>query len=351
MKTHNGIYKEIVDLDYLYESLNKAQTNNRWDIDLLEAKEGYVEDIIEGLYHDLKEMAYKPDSYRKYTVFNGVKMRTIDEPSYRDRILHRAIVDKVYKLFENKFIGTSYAVTRRKGQHRAKNKVLEYIKTVHRLFGNIIYVWQADIYHYYESINHEILFNEIKRTIRDKKLLIIWKRIIDSYHSDRKDDIGIPIGAVISQLSANIYLNVLDHYVKETLRCKFYVRYMDDFVIISHDKEWLKDVQTKVTAFLKEKLELDLNSRSKFFQAKQGIDFCGYRIFYNKVLPRKKNVKSAKKRLIKFKKLYFLGKASIEELDSRLQSFYGMMKHATARRSYYSVASVLSDIDKIRDRI
>ena len=351
MKTHNGIYEEIVNLNYLYESLTRAQTNNRWDIDLLEMKEGYIEDIIENLYSDLKNMTYQPDSYRKYTVFNGIKMRTIDEPSYRDRILHRAIVDKVYKLFENKFIGTSYAVTKRKGQHRAKNKVLEYIKTVHRLFGENIYVWQADVYHYYESINHEILFNEIKRTIRDKKLLIIWKKIIDGYHNEKNEYTGIPIGAVISQLSANIYLNVLDHYVKEVLHCKFYVRYMDDFVIINQDKEWLKDIQIKVSTFLKERLKLSLNNRSKLFHAKQGIDFCGYRIFCNRVLPRKKNVKAAKKRLIKFKKLYLSGKATVEELDSRLQSFYGMMKHATAKRSYYSVASILSDIDRVKDRI
>lgn len=339
----------MASIDNLYSAYKKAQTNNRWDIYRLEHEEGYVEDIIENLHNDLINDTFTPDQYRRFTVFNGIKMRNVDEPSYRDRILHRAIVDSVQKLFERTFIGTSYAVTRGKGQHRAVKKIQEYLRAI----GNEqeVYVYQGDVRHYYESIVHGILFFEIKRIVRDKRLLNIWWKIISGYNNGMSENVGIPIGAVISQLSANIYLNKFDHYVKEKLFCKYYVRYMDDFVIIDCDKKKLHGIVELVTDFLNTELSLKLNSNSKLYNSKQGIDFCGYRIFADRTRPRKRNLRRAKNRLKAYVYKYQNELCSLEDVDSRLQSFFGMMQHANARRSYYSIAKIVKPIDYLAKRI
>lgn len=350
MKTYNGLFDEIVSLENLYISFERAQTNNRWDIERLEALEGPVENVIDKLHRDLANGRWIPDRYRRFTVFNGVKMRNVDEPSYRDRILHRAIVDRVHGLFENKFIGTSYAVTREKGQHRAVKKVKHYVQ---RELRNVesVYVFQGDVHHYYESIRHDILLEQIRHTIRDKKLIAVWKSIIDGYHNDYSEEIGIPIGAVVSQLSANIYLNPFDHYVKEKLRCKYYARYMDDFVVIETDKRRLRNKVEHMEEYLKHVLKLELNERSKLYSVVQGIDFCGFRIFKNRVLPRKKNVRAAKARLKRYNEMYRRGEAEFDDVDARIQSYRGMMKYSDARRTYYSTVKIFRDLPEFRERI
>ena len=165
------------------------------------------------------------------------------------------------------------------------------------------------------------MLEEIQRTIRDKKVFEIWRRIIESFSA------GLPIGAYTSQLSANIYLNVLDHFVKECLQWKYYLRYMDDFILIGNDKAQLWESLEDVRWLLDTKLKLKLNNRTKIFKACQGVDFAGYRTFSNKILPRKRNVKAARHRLKKF-----VGK----ELASRVASFLGYMKHCDGYRTTFS---------------
>lgn len=109
---------------------------------------------------------------------------------------------------------------------------------------------------------------------------------------------GIPIGNYTSQYFANIYLNELDHYVKEVLRIKYYIRYMDDFIILVSTKEEAKNYKKLITKFLKEKLALDLNSKSKYYPNELGVDFCGYCIYETHKLIRKRS-KNKIKKLIK----------------------------------------------------
>ena len=324
-KTFNNIYTGIISLERLYWAHKQVQKGKRRN-DVAAYARDHVEEIIDNLHNDLVNMTFQPDPYRRFLTRKEVKRRKIDEPSFRDRILHHSIVESVRPCFEPKFIFDSYAVTPGKGQHKAVFRVQEFIRRAYKQ-GDEVYVIQGDIHHYYESIHHDILFAEIQRTIRDKRLLTIWQRIIEGYHAEGTPGVGIPIGAVTSQLSANIYLNPLDHFVKECAGWRYYVRYMDDFILISNDKQKLWAMLDDIVWFIDTQLRLKLNPKTRLFKASQGVDFAGYRIFKNYLLPRKRNVLAARRRFKMLSHKYRRGLIDDEYVRQRVQSFKGYMSH------------------------
>ena len=327
-KTYGNLGDEIFSLPSLYKAFHAAVKGSRDNDDVIEAR-NHAEAVIDKIYRAIQDGTWEPGAYRQFITKKEVKRRLIDEPPFPDRVVHHAIKDNVEKFFEDKFIFDSYAVTPGKGQHKAADRVQKFIREA-MLHGDV-YVLQMDIHHYYESIDQDILLNEIKRTIRDKSVLLIWERIIRSYH--KETGIGIPIGAVVSQLSANIYLNPFDHWIKEVVGWKYYVRYMDDMIFISNSKKELWNMLEKVRKRLKETFRLTLNRKTRITKAMQGIDFCGYRIFWDHMLPRKRNVKAARIRFKKLSRKYREGKVTIKDVDSRVQSFLGYMKHCDGRRT------------------
>ena len=178
-----------------------------------------------------------------------------------------------------------------------------------------------------------------KDIIRDKRLLEIWCRIIEGFHGDT--GVGLPIGAYTSQLSANIYLNVLDHFVKDCMGWRYYLRYMDDFLLIGNDKHELRHALADIKWLLDTELRLQLNDKTKIFSSKQGIDFAGYRIFNDYLLPRKRNVKAARIRFRTLSKDFQDGKISMRDASSRVQSFLGYMKHCNGTRTTTSTLEYL----------
>lgn len=181
------------------------------------------------------------------------------------------------------------------------------------------------------------LKREISRTIKDKRLLEAWGLVIDRFNEDTGK--GIPIGALTSQLAANIYLNPFDHFVKECMRAHFYVRYMDDFVIISNDKKELRKNLDDIRWFLETQLKLELNPKTRIYQASQGVDFCGYRTWSTHILPRKRNIKAAKKRFQRLSRKFRRGEIRVEDARQSVASFLGYCKHCNA---YVTVQATLN---------
>lgn len=336
-KTHNDIFDKIISLDSLYAANHRVFIGKKHN-DVAAKANDRIEEVIEDLRKDLITMTWRSDPYRRFITRKEVKRRKIDEPSYRDRILHNAIVQHVRPYFEPKFIFDSYAVTPGKGQHKAVFRVHDFLRRAIR--KGSVYVLQCDIHHYYESIDHDILFRLIKRTIRDKRLLEIWHRIIEGYSSS--PGIGLPIGAVTSQLSANIYLNPLDHFIKDDLGWPLYVRYMDDFVLIANDKAALWSMLDKIRLFLRDKLHLELNPKTKIYKSTQSVDFAGYRIFHDHILARKRNVKAARKRFRLCSYKFRHGLMTVAEVRQRVTSFLGYMKHCDGFRTTRSTLKYLN---------
>ncbi|MDR0506382.1 MAG: RNA-directed DNA polymerase, partial [Dysgonamonadaceae bacterium] len=199
---------------------------------------------------------------------------------------------------------------------------------------------KCDIHQFFPSVNHAVLKQIVRRTIRDKKILRVIDLIIDSYNSGTTGK-GIPIGSLTSQLFANCYLDPLDHYLKETCRIKYYARYMDDFMILHKDKTYLGKLKKEIEQFVRENLAVSMNPKTGIFHERQGIDFCGYRVWPTHVLPRKSTVKRAKKRLKRFMKVYRERPGILKHAADSIQSFLGYIKHCAG---YTTTKELLSSI-------
>lgn len=319
--TYSNLYPQIYDFQNLYDAYLKARKGKRYRKEVLTFSSTLEENLII-LQNELIWKTWIPSPFREFYVYDP-KKRLIQAPCFRDRVIHHAICNIIESLFERKFIYDSYACRKTKGTHAAVKRCQAFMR---RLPRNS-YVLKADISQYFPSINHDILMKIIKRTISCKDTLWLIEKIV------RIDDIGLPIGALTSQLFANVYLSMFDHFVKDYLGVKYYVRYMDDFIIIHHDKQYLKSLLSEIESFLSEKLMLKLNPKTHIYPMRHGIDFCGYRIWPTHILPRKRNIKRAKKRFKKFMRLYNEGEITLNKIKSSIMSFIGYMKHCNGYRS------------------
>lgn len=205
--------------------------------------------------------------------------------------MHRFVVDNfLIPYFVPTFMNTSYACLKDRGMHKACLDVKKVMLHCKKIWGEY-YILKMDVKKYFDNINKDILYEILKRKIKDEKLLWLIKEIIYS----NKGEKGLPIGNYTSQMFANIYLNEMDQYIKNELQCRRYFRYMDDVIILIKTKEEAKQVLEKIQIFLKEKLELELNSKTQIFKNKQGVNFCGYKINEYRLKIRDKRKKKIKK--------------------------------------------------------
>ena len=306
-KTFNSIWEKIISFENLYYAYKQARRSKRFQSEVLEFSFRLEENLII-LQNELMWKTWEPSSWREFKVYDP-KPRQINAPAFRDRVVHHALCRIIEPLFEPRFIYDSYACRVGKGTHAAMYRVRDFLRRIKRNHSKV-YILKADISQYFPSVDHERLKKIIRRTIRDKNVLWLIDTIIDYGGEDGR---GIPIGALTSQLFANVYLDTLDHFVKDELGIKFYVRYMDDFVILHWDKTHLKEVRNLIEEFLFKHLSLQLNPKTQIFPYKQGVDFCGYRIWPTHVLPRKRTVKRARRRFKALARLYIKRSGTVKE--------------------------------------
>jgi len=205
-----------------------------------------------------------------------------------------------------------------------------------------LYVLKCDVSKYFDSIDHQILFSLLRKKIADQKVLWLVKIILES--SNKESGKGIPIGNLTSQLFANVYLNELDQFVKHQLRLKYYLRYMDDFLILDFEKKKLHQIKEKIREFLQNKLKLELHpKKANIFQIDKGIDFLGYQIFVSDPtgrrpgggiyrLLRKSTVKRFIKRTETYQKMLNKGLLVEEKFNNSLQSWLAYAEHGNSWR-------------------
>jgi hypothetical protein len=278
-----------------------------------------------------------PSPQREFVVFEP-KRRLIQAPPFHDRVVHHALVDVVTPYFERRFIADSYACRAGKGTQRAVARVQHFLQVARRNWGDGAYVLKADISRYFASIRHDVLLAEVRRVIADPDVLWLWQRIIEGY--GHADGVGLPVGALTSQLAANIVLNRLDHIVKDDLGHRFYVRYMDDFVLMLPNKAEAQRAMQAVAAIVAS-LGLALNPKTAIHPWQRGVDFCGYRTWPTHILPRKRKIRRARADFRELASLYFHGEVDRAFVRQRVMSFLAYTKHCSARRT---VEGVLADL-------
>ena len=250
------------------------------------------------------DFSYNPKPLKIFIV-RDPKTRKIAKSAFRDRVIHHALVRVIDPIFDKIFIYDSCANRKGKGNLFAlkrfdefKRKVSSNGKIVQNKFNNNNYVkgycFKADIKHYFQEVDHDVLINSIKKKIQDKDVLWLINKILKNRAigggGERFFVKGMPLGNLTSQFFANIYLNELDYFVKHKLKAKYYLRYVDDFVILHSSKYQLEIWKKEINEFLNKELKLELHpDKSKIIPLSRGIDFVGFRNFYHFRLLRKRN--------------------------------------------------------------
>lgn len=295
-KRIKNIYDKALTYEKIYSAYIRSKKGKSSRLDVIEFNLNYEERLNEILC-ELQNLTYTFGSYNLFYIYEPKERKILAAP-FRDRIIHTWYVENFLKpYFVPSFMKHSYACIEDRGMHRCALEVKKAIKKCSACYP-CGYVLKMDISKYFENIDREILYGLICKKIADKKVLELTRGILDSTKDyDVTTGKSLPIGNYSSQMFANIYLNELDKYLKETLRLKYVYRYMDDIVIILQNKDRAKEVLKLITIFLDERLKLKLNSKTNIFKISQGVNFCGYKINVNKMKLRNRGKKKVVKKM------------------------------------------------------
>lgn len=316
-------YDELFSLYNLLCAWRKFRRGKTRKKDILDY-ELHLEDNLFNLYEALHQDIYEHSAYQYFQIFDN-KKRNISKAAVRDRIIHQIVFDYLSEIFEPNFISDSYASRLNKGSYKAL-RAFQYFIKLNQHPQKACFVLKCDVKKYFDNINHEILLRLIKARVADDKVFSIIQKIIKSYSSG--DNRGIPLGNITSQIFANIYLNDLDRYVKKELGCRFYVRYNDDFVILSESSRWLEEIRGKIITFVEEELYLNIPlEKTSLRKITWGVDFLGFTILPKAVLLRDKT----KSKIFSNINLH------------NIHSYFGILRHCNSynlRRKILSMAKL-----------
>ena len=273
MITAKNILDAICTAKNALKAYRKARKCKRYRPEVLKFEQNREINLARAVA-DIRDGTYTAGRYYCFKVYEP-KERLIMALPFYDRVIQHMIVNIIEPLFEKRFIFHSYACRKGRGVHDASNALSKWLYDLQIRQGKKIYAIKADIHHYFQSIDHGILKKEVRRYISDKAALEILDHIIE-HNGIYADGVGIPVGNLTSQLFANVYLNILDQYVKHELHARYYIRYMDDFIILSDNPAELHAMLEKIEAFLHDRLRLELNPKTTIIAAKNGVDFVGY---------------------------------------------------------------------------
>jgi len=322
MKRFNNLFEKICSFENLHSAYLEARRRKGYRDYVLEFNCRLEENLLE-LREELLKQTYRHGPYREFIICDA-KKRHIRAAPFRDRIVHHALCRAIEPIFDKSFVYDSYACRENKGTHLAIKRLQTFLKK-----EKITYCLQGDISKYFDSIDHDVLLSLIEKRIKDQRVIWLIKEIINScyIHKIYKNlfdfrTTGIPIGNLTSQLFANIYLNELDQFVKHKPRMKYYIRYMDDFLILYSSKQKLHQIKQEIGIFLQKKLNLKLHPKKvNIFQVKDGICFLGYRNFVDYRLLRKSTVKRFIRRTKVYERKLSAGLITQEKFSSSIQSW------------------------------
>ena len=310
MKRKGNIYNNLYDLDNILNvyKIIKKNTKNKDKIIIFEQ---YFSINIYRIYKVLKDKTYEVGKYNKFIIYEP-KERLILSQNLFDKIINHLVAYELINILDKSLINSSVATRKNKGTSYAVKLLKKYINEL-----DDFYYLKIDIKKYFYNIDHDILKQLLLKKIKDKDFINIVFKIIDSTNSviEYDNNKGLPIGSLTSQILGIYYLNEIDHFIKEDLKIKYYIRYLDDFLIIHEDKEYLKYCLDEIRKLLN-KYKLVDNNKTCILSKKQGICFLGYRF------SDKQRILSKNKRRIN-KKLKLLKKYDIDKYNIVLASYKG----------------------------
>lgn len=340
------MYDEIISFSSLLAAYYRARKCKRYRDTILRFGY-YLESNLLHLQRELQNGYYRPSPYICFTVHDP-KKRQVSAPAFRDRVLQHSLVAAIEPLFEKTFIYDSYACRAQKGTHFGLKRFKKFLQAARCLHGAKapLYCLRMDISKFFASISWDVLLPLIFKQVHCPRTQNLIRKILTTYQFFDEDgevfdpapnvinpDLrrGIPIGNLTSQLFANVYLNELDHFVKDKLGIRWYGRYMDDFLVIHHDKAELIRIEKELRTFLRDNLKLVLSDRKVIIaNVKDGIPFIGYRIFYDHILVRGPTLLHMQRKLTRKRQELRQGYVYQDQLIASITSLFGHFKHANS---------------------
>jgi RNA-directed DNA polymerase len=345
---------EVFNFEKLYSAYLNCRKEKRRTINALKFEFNLEENLFV-LLEKLKLRKYRPGKSICFVVTDPVA-REIFAAEFKDRIIHHLLVKEIEIFGERKFIFNSFSCRKGKGTHLAVNRLK---KSIREHYKKKIYYLQMDIAGFFMAIDKKILYTILEKLVlvqnksKQWKKDILWLSSVIIFHKptenyvkkgdsslfnlvpfrkslfNSKENKGLPIGNYSSQFFANLYLNQLDHFIKRNLKCKNYFRYVDDFILLSNDKEKLKLWHDEIEFFLKKHLKLEVShKKTKIKSVERGIDFLGYFIRPDYMLARKRVVGSFKKKIFRARKENDKQKIEIKKIIATINSYLGHFYHA-----------------------
>lgn len=337
---HSCNFCDVICINNLFSAWKEFRNGKRShkDVGVFELQ---LEENLFQLYESLANGSFRLDPY-KVSIIQDPKLRTIHIASVRDRVLFQAVYRKLYHVFDPIFIHDIYSSRNLKGTHVGANRLETFLCKITQNFTRSAFVLKCDIRKFFDSIDHDVLFDIISNEIRDQKLLHFLKVIIDSLNSSSKK--GLPLGNVTSQLFANIYLNEFDHFVKHELKAEYYIRYCDDFVILNRSHEVLDSYISRIAMFLKWELKLELHPRKTTIRkTHRGVDFLGYvSLPYFRVL-RTSTKNRMLRKIDRAKLMYERGIIGEIQLANMVFSYLGMLSHCKSEKITAQIERIFWD--------
>lgn len=335
------LFTKLCSYENLELAFKKARKKKTFKPYVLEFEDDLKQNLLM-LRSELLLHSYHPQPLKTF-ILRDPKTRKISVSSFRDRIVHHALVQILEPLFEKSFIYDSYANRFGKGTLAALNRFDYFKRKVSRNNTKHCFVLKVDIKHYFETVNHNILLKLIRRKINNAKVIRLIKQILKN-HAGKEANKGMPLGNYTSQFFANVYLHELDWFVKHQLTARHYLRYVDDFVILHNSKKLLYEYREKINYFLGLRLELELHpEKSKIVLLSEGVSLLGFRVFYHHKLLLKKNLRQFRTKYSLLCRQYLTGEVSYDEIYNFLE---GWVAHVQYVNSYSLRTNILASFEK-----
>ncbi|MGV8162413.1 MAG: reverse transcriptase domain-containing protein [Candidatus Nanoarchaeia archaeon] len=355
MKTYTSLYTKICSRENIFSAYEKAR-KHKTSKDYVKEFEENLSANLQKIQEELETKTYVPLPLETFIV-RDPKTRKISKSAFKDRVVHHAIHNIIQPILDKRFIHDSYANRKNKGTLAAIKRYEEFQRKVtqnytiknQRLIKS--YVLKADVKKFFDSVNHQILINILERKIKDEDTINLIKKILDN-HQTTEPGRGMPLGNLTSQFFANVYLNELDQYVKHELKAKYYIRYVDDFVIMHKSKEQLEKYVEKINIFLRLNLALKLHpDKTKITPLHRGVKFLGIRVFSHHRLLAEKTIRRFHKKFPDLIKQYDEKTITQEKMYDFIQGWTAYSKNANTHNlrsrllepHYLKMARELSD--------
>lgn len=354
-KTLKNVFSQISSMENLELAYRNAIRNKRYTYGSLQFTSNLIDNLV-GIHSRLRVGTYTPGPFREKLIHDP-KTRLIMVQPFEDRVIHWAFYQVINPFLVKGYIKDSYACIEERGQIAAVEQLQKWMYSAaiqENIDGRPWYYLKMDISKFFYRVPHDKLMAEVSRKVSDRCVQQwVWaqledtpqrfglppgKDILEVPREERLADRGMPIGTLLSQMLANMYMNQLDQYAKRTLGMRYYMRYNDDFIVLLDDKKKLHDIGRCLTAFVTEQLGLEVNPKKTAIRPiRLGVEFCGRKIYATHYRLRKSTSLQMKRNLKGVMKRYHYGDLTLEQAAQRVNSYQALLDKGHNERLRQSV--------------